>query len=164
MDVSGWTIDQRLRFPDWCFGDRELVMLSLGVWVAGGFFWVITGVDLPEHICIWQMGVVVRRNDSADNYFRLGLAATVPLNVADMDASIPLFPQWGNIAFAPPRITLPEETDQTWFFNTRNGIHSQGLRFVGEIWGNACPAMVQINIVYSCLPTNMIGWMDHSRV
>jgi len=164
MDVSGWTLDEKMRLPDWCFGNRELVMLSMGVWLGGGFFWVALATDLPAQICIWQMGVVVRRNDSADNYFRIGMRATVPLNEAQMNASTPVFPEWGNLAFTPPRITLPEATDQVWFFNTRCGIETGGLRFVGEVWGNACPAMVQINIVYSELPAEIPAHLDPNTV
>ncbi|MBA7679125.1 hypothetical protein ES703_87408 [subsurface metagenome] len=164
MDVSSWTLAQRMRLPDWCFGNRDLLMLSLGVWTGGGFGWVIGAEALPQQICIWQMGVVIRRNESADNYFRLGMRATIPTTEAHMNDSTPLFPKWGNINYTPPRITLPAETDQVWFFNTRNGIDTGGLKFVGEIWGDDCAAMAQVNIVYSELPTSMAGWLAHHKV
>lgn len=165
MDVSGWTIDQKMRLPDWCFGNRSIISLTLGITGAGNFRWAISSVVLPTEICMWKLSILFRWCDNESSRVRFGFRATLPTSEAEMDTSMPVFPDLGDAAYSPPRIFLTDWGHEVWEFETRTGIViGAGLKLTGEIKSAGTAAKVLLVIVYSGLPTNMAGWLAHNKV
>lgn len=164
MDVSGWTIDQRMRLPDWCFGNRKIIALNMRAVGAGVFYWRISGVTLPQDICIWQIGMFPRFVDSMNSYFRVGLRATVPTSEAEMDEAVPVLPDFGAINYTPPRIHLMDGGTSVWQFFHRKGMETGGKKLVAELWCSTSDVALIFYMLYSELPTNMAGWLAHHKV
>ncbi len=166
MDVSDWTIDQRMRLPDWCFGNRKLLSLQVNVIAEGSFRWYITTESLPDPACIWAVGFSVSDSDQKYNYIRMGLADNVPMNEAQMDATTPLFPYFGSTVFAPPKIYVPTKSGVAFYIVSRKGLVTGGKKFVAEAWLNVGGTILfgHLYILVSELPTSMAGWLAHNKV
>jgi len=144
MDVSGWTIEQRMRLPDWCFGNRRIFSLTETVGVAAGLVWKKSPITLPANICLWSVGILPRLLDSWSSYIRVGFATAVPTSEAQMDASIPVMPDFGNYLYTPPRIYMAAAGTEVWQFNLRKGIATSGC----SLW-----------CIRSCRPAWPVGWL-----
>lgn len=164
MDVSGWTIEQRMRFPDYCFGNRMLMGLSYSNSVAGSTRWRIHTTVLPAQICIWQTKILWRAVDSTMSFIRFGFRATLPTTQAQMDSAIPVLPDFGDVSHSPPRVWLPSGGHEVWAFDLRKGMATSSLKLTLEIYAQVAPVTVLFAFVYSLLPTDMAGWLAHNKV
>lgn len=164
MDVSGWTIEQRMRFPDWCFGNRRILSVSVGNNTAGTFRWKISGTTLPDQICIWSVGIYPRYIDSYSSYIRLAFAATVPTTEAEMNAATPALPDFGELIYTPPRIYLADGGYEVWQIPLRKGMDVTGKKLVVELYCATVKVHLLPYLTFSELPTNMEGWLAHKKV
>lgn len=164
MDVSGWTLAQRMRLPDWCFGDRSLVGLVIDANGVGVTNWEIHPKALPANIAIWQASIIPLRSDSTNDYIRMGLRATVPTSEAEMDTAIPILPDFGYFVWTPPRVYLSDGAFIPWTFNMRTAFATAGLKLVLELHSALGRVSTIFSFVYSELPTSMAGWLAHNKV
>lgn len=164
MDVSGWTVDQRMRFPDWCFGNKKVISLygfSTGVTTLT---WDIHTLSLPDPVCIWEIMIMPLVNSHVYNYIRVGLTAKKPVNEAEMDASIPVLPDFGVVTYTPPRIYFSDDSKEILKFTLRKGMVTDGLYLTTEAFSNDVKISILIALVISELPTQMAGWLAHHKV
>lgn len=166
MDVTGWTVDQRMRLPDWCFGNRSLIGLRLTTTTPGGYDWDIAALALPDPCCIWGLGLNITQSDQRSSFVRMGLATAVPTSSAEMDATTPLFPYFGNAVYTPPRVHFPTIGGPAYFIPVRKGMVTGGKKFVGEIYlhGAGTALLLDVYLIVSGLPTHMAGWLAHHKV
>lgn len=164
MDVSTWTVDQRMRLPDWCFGNRMLIGLFHNNTHPGTTEWAIRDIALPDPVCIWEFWYLII--ETAANYgtYRAGLADTVPVNVAQMDEALEIYPYFG-IDHAGPNYIIRKTEDATHVvIKLRKGMVTGGKKLVMEVGSVAGTARGFFGLLVSGLPTNMAGWMAHNPV
>lgn len=163
MDVSGWTIEQKMRLPDWCFGQRQLVMAGGTASGAGTKVWDISELALPQQICVWQMGIIPRHLSSASDYVRIGFNSTLPTSEAEMDTSIPLLEYFGWTLYSPPRIIMPATGTELWEFFLRRGMDTEGKKLTVEVACVITKISLIVYMLYSELPSSMISWLSHNQ-
>lgn len=164
MDVSSWTIDQRMRLPDWCFGNRKLIGVYNFENVVGVKNWEISSIALPDPACIWEFGFMGMYYIGSRGTWRVGLAHAKPVNVGQMDAAVELLPYFGIEVAGPNRIGMHSQTHQFGQMTLRKGMATGGMKLVTE---NDCAegtSRIMLWVVVSGLPTNMAGWMAHNKV
>lgn len=164
MDISGWTVDQRMRFPDWCFGNRKVIGVSGTATGVGVFYWVAAFIVMPDPVCLWAVNIFPRKVSSTNDYIRVGFRASKPTSEAQMDESIPIFPNFPHPAHQPPRIFMSESGLEVWRFDVRKGMVTGGFKLVMEVHSATVKTSILFSLVYSELPTNMAGWMAHNKV
>lgn len=164
MDVSGWTVDQRMRFPDYCFGNRQLIGVYVANYVETTFAWGISDIPLPDPVCIWQMNVLCPETAAAHGNYRAGLADVVPTSHAEMDNAVEIYPYYG-VPHAGPN--LVQRNAYGWsnvVIDFRKGMVTGGKKLVVE---NECivgVSRVIFSLLVSGLPTSMQGWLAHQKV
>lgn len=162
MNIKRWTIDERMRLPDFCFGNRQVISVSKTASGPAAFSWAISDKGLPDPACIWVFGVLPRRVDNTNNYCRVSLGDTLPTNEAEMNATQPVLPQFGALAWTPPRIYPPTTTMTVWQFDLRKGMVTGGKKLILECYASIDAMAAIAFIVVSELPTNISGWLAHS--
>lgn len=164
MDVSEWTIDQRMRLPDWCFGNRTLI--GCQVIIAGAItnFWGISEIALPDPCCIWQLVYFFRPSEFTRLNLRIGLAATVPTSEAEMDAAKEIFPYFGSPATGPNILRIGILYSTPMSIMMRKGMATDGLKLVCQGYFSDGTGYCNVGLLCSGLPTSMAGWMAHNRV
>ncbi|MBA7708111.1 hypothetical protein ES703_116999 [subsurface metagenome] len=107
-----------------------------------------------------------RKSDHASNYFRIALRNTVPVNEAEMDVAQEILPDFGSTGFSPERIYCFIGGGAYFVLDTRKGIETGGQKLVveGHVHAEGSELLVLVNLVISALPTDMAGWLEHSRV
>lgn len=165
MDVSGWTVDELMRLPDWCFGNRELYGCRVANNVPNTGKWFISTIALPDPACIWSGGIFISENDHQFSHVRWGLRSAVPTSEAEMNSCINFLPEFGNPAYAPPRILLPAVEGFNIQLQIRKGVVTGGTKFVCEGFLHAAGTMLTLTmyIVASGMPTSMASWLSHSK-
>ena len=160
MDISKrWTIDERMRLPDWCFGSREVAGVSRTAVGVGVTAWAISALALPKEACIWEVGIIPRAIDSTNSYVRFGLNDTLPTNTGEMDLSIPILPNFGTSPPQPPKIYLATGVE-VWKFAPRKGLDTKGKKLTIELNCFTGPKVAMfVYVVFSGLPTNISGWL-----
>lgn len=164
MDITGWTIDQKMRLPDWCFGNREVYGLFQRR-NAVGFMWGICPCALPDPACIWQLVITSIPDANGKGYVRIGLADAVPTNEAEMNAAVELFPCVWDQRPGPNRIWLYAMQYVMLSFNPRKGMVTNGKKIVVELYVAVNIYMrIDVAMVVSGMPTDMAGWLEHSLI
>ena len=163
MDVSGWTTDQRMRLPDWCFGNRQLVSVRVNATSATSNQWGISTIVLPDPVCIWEIMFEVESVGGGYGYFRIGLAHVVPTSQPEMNLADDILPDYGLPYAGPKDIFFLQITSAKWKFKLRKGMATGGKKLVVE---NSCTAPdfhIIVSMTVSGLPTSMAGWLAHNK-
>lgn len=163
MDVSGWTVDQKARLPDWCFGNREAIGCQVVCEVGGDNFWGISEIALPDPVCIWSLNWYFRQTEYCNHVFRFGLAETVPVNVAQMDAAKEILPYIGRAVTGPNELRegMAQSIIQQLF--VRRCMESDGLKLVVQLNSTISWSTIDLSLIVSGLPTSMAGWLAHNK-
>lgn len=164
MDVSNWTIEQRMRLPDWCFGTRMVTSTYNWNVEIGTFKWEIGSLKLPDPACIWALTVTTHPDDGAKGNLRIGLNPTVPTSHEEMDGVTEIFPHYGNPHAGPNEIVLLSGKHVYWTLPTRKGIETKEYYLVSELNCTVPVIRVDVALTVSGLPTSMAGWLAHSKV
>lgn len=164
MDVTGWTMEQRMRLPDWCFGNRQIISVYLVNDTPASRAWAISTIALPDPACIWQFAYTWMPDVAGSGWVRVGLADAVPVNQAQMDAADPILPYFGSPTETPPVICPPSFQTMYVAIDTRRGIVTGGKKLVVEIRCGAAKTKIVVWVLVSCLPTDMAGWLAHNIV
>ena len=164
MDVSGWTIDQRMRFPDYCFGQQQAIGLQVYCPNALIYYFGISEIALPDPACIWQFSSWFKISAAANNTFRIGLAATVPTTIAEMDLALEIFPYIGGAYAGPNKLRVTQRYSTPWVMNIRKGLVTNGLKIVVALYSTVADTTGDFVLIVSGLPTNMAGWLAHNKV
>lgn len=163
MDVSTWTVDQRMRLPDWCFGNREIYGIHLIVDVAAGKGWGICPLALPDPMCVWSLGFFFMTQAATIVALRVGIRATVPTSTGEMDAATAIFPYFGKLTFTPPQFALRTEYSNALVVPCRKGMVTGELFFVAELYADVAATHCDVFMIVSGLPTSMAGWLAHNK-
>jgi len=158
MDVTGWDLASRMKLPDSCFGNRQLIGVYLKNAVPGTRNWAISDIALPDPCCIWQMNYLTMEWPTKFGSYRAGLRATVPVNQAQMDAATEIYPHWGVAQAGPNLLVRPQGT---MFYNAidlRKGMVTGGDKIVVEVNCQAISASMVFGLLVSPLPTLVPGW------
>jgi len=164
MDVSGWSVDQRMRLPDWCFGNRELIGVYLANAVPATFTYGISDIPLPDPVCIWEMQILVPETVANHGNYRAGLAAVIPINHAQMDAAQEIYPYYGVPHAGPNLIQRNAYGWTTIAVRFRKGMVTSGKFLVVENESILGTSRIIFSLLVSGLPTNMAGWLAHNKV
>lgn len=165
MDVSGWTIAEKMRLPDYCFGNRLLVSCRISVWIADTFKWSISTVALPDPCCFWSWGVVVIRSDHISNHFRVGMRDTVPTSEAEMNTAVEIFYDFGLLTFHPSRLYVPTIAGSYYNMPIRQGFATGGKKLVLEGFQHAAGTHISLIVYFmiSGMPTEMASLLAHAK-
>lgn len=163
MDVSSWTIDQRMRLPDWCFGNRTVIGVYNKNDVIATFNWEISEIALPDPVCIWEFGFMGMMKTGYEGYWRVGLADLVPTTEAQMNAATELLPYFGMPHAGPNIVGMHSETHMFGQMKLRKGMATGGKKLVTENRCIAGTSRIMLWIVISELPTSMAGWLAHNK-
>lgn len=164
MLITDWTIDQRMRFPDWCFGNRQLIGVYSMNNTPGTITWEISEIALPEPACIWVFGYQWLWTTGAGASMRVGLADVVPTNVGEMDAAMEILPYFGQAATGPNYIGCKIDGYAFLQLEVRKGMSTGGRKLVMQ---NNCTAGISrifTWVTISMLPTDMAGWLAHNKI
>lgn len=166
MDVSDWTIQQKMRLPDYCFGARQMISCRCSIWIADTYQWVISTAVLPDPCCFWSWGIVLIRSDHISNHFRVGLRSTVPASTADMDGADEIFPDFGLLTYHPSRLYVPAVPGTYYNMPMRTGFVTGGKKLVCEGFQHAESSWISFIVYFmvSAMPTEMDGWLAHKKV
>lgn len=163
MDVSGWTVDQRMRLPDWCLGNRQVVGVYLENLVAGVDQFGASIVPMPDPVCIWSILFEMMPTGGGTGYVRIGINDHVPVDAADMDGSVQILPDYGVFYTGPNIIMCIAGVFNTWNLQTRLGMDTNNFHLVVQNHCIVADFRSQVSMVISGLPTSMAGWMAHNK-
>jgi len=163
MDVSGWTIDQRMRFPDWCFGNREVISCYQYNSAGGTRKWEISEIALPDPACVWQVGIVSEPSTTGTGTLRIGLADTLPTSEAEMNAALEILPAHGRPRAGPNDMIFNSRDYVFYSLDCRRGMETGGKFLVIECFAAAATMRLWCILVVSGLPTQMAGWLAHHK-
>lgn len=162
MNVSRWTIEERMRLPDFTFGQRQIIGCYGYNPNPATTNWGISTVGLPDPACIWSFGYVALMGPTGDCEMRTALRATIPTSQAEMNDSLDFIPYYGYEEAGPNAIRITTGSKQFVNIPMRRGLSTGGRKLVIE---NRCAAGVsrfQVYVLVSGLPTNISGWLAHS--
>jgi len=164
MDVSGWTIAQRMELPDWCFPTRYLIGCYGWNNVAASINWEISNVTLPDPACIWDFGYVALVDDVSSCDFRVGLNDVVPTTVPEMNDVQDFVPNYGYNQAGPNAVRIMPGSKQAVNFHLRLGLVTGGKYLVIENHNLAGTSRFQVYVLVSGLPTQLPAHMDPNTV
>lgn len=164
MNVSGWTLAEKMALPDWCFGNRQLLGCQIHAVLLGTFYYAIINVVLPAEICIWEFHFWVRTNADMEGTFRLGLRATVPTNEAEMDTATEIFPYIGQAWAGPNKIRLAFRHSTPFVLPIRKGLATGGLKFVVRFFSTVNDVYGDFVFAVSGLPTEIPAHLDPNTI
>lgn len=163
MDVSDWTVDQRMRLPDWCFGNRTVIGISILCPLLETGYYGISEIALPDPACIWQVGWWYKTDTISGVTLRIGLRATIPTSVPDMDDATEILPYMGSPHAGPNEIFMTIRESLPFFINLRKGMVTGGKKLVVRSYSDAAQAHANVCLIVSELPTSMAGWLAHNK-
>lgn len=163
MDVSGWTIDQRMRLPDWCFGNRELIGIHVDCPTLDVFYYGISEIALPDPVCIWAVGFYLYCFNYTRFRFRIGMATSIPANEAEMTAATEILPYFGQPLAGPNYIRAGTLDTRAFQIPLRKGMETGGKKLVASVLTGTDMTKIDIFMVVSELPTSMAGWLAHNK-
>lgn len=164
MDVSGWTVAQKMRLPDWCFGNRQLIGVYVNMPLLGTYYYGISAIALPDPVCIWTFGFYIYTYDYTRFRFRAGLRNTIPTNEAGMDAATEILPYFGQPIAGPNYIRLGTKDSRPYIIPLRKGMVTGGKKLVVSAYTGTDASMIDVFMVVSSMPTRMAGWLAHDKV
>ncbi|MBA7522328.1 hypothetical protein ES705_14446 [subsurface metagenome] len=164
MDVSDWTIDQRMRFPDWCFGNRQLIGLYLSNDAPGTDAFAISPIVLPDPVCIWCLEYLAMFEAGGSGYYRAGLADSLPADEAEMNNALEIYPNWGILQAGPNRLPIVSPDPLHIVVQLRKGMVLGGKKLVIQNHCEGAKGRLNFWLLISSVPTDMAGWLAHSKV
>lgn len=164
MDVSGWTIDQKMRLPDWCFGNRQVIAAYANTPEIATCYWGISEIALPDPVCIWSLGWWLGKAASAYYDFRFGLRDTVPTSIAEMDTAVEILPYLGSPHAGPNTLRVEYIETAVSQIDLKKGMVTGGKKLVVEIKSSVQWVACNVFLVCSELPTDMASWLAHNKV
>lgn len=164
MDITGWTIAQRLRLPDYMFGQRYMTGVHLSSNVVG-YKWSIGILPFPDPACVWTIVIVSMPDAGAKGYIRLGLRSTVPTSQAEMNTASEICPYAWWISGGPNIFELQSGQYALIQYKIRKGLATGGKKLVAEMCNsNAIRMRVHLDLIVSGLPSAIDGFLAHSVV
>ncbi len=163
MDVSGWTVDQRMRLPDWCFGNRRIVSVYRSNGAVGTYTYGISETVMPDPACIWQAVFISQPTENGKSRLRIGLSNTLPTSEEEMNAVQEIFPDFGSQMTGPNSIMFYGITYAFYSINLRKGMATEGKKLVISVNCQAGVVRLICALVVSGLPTSMAGWLAHNK-
>lgn len=152
MDVSGWTLAERMALPDWCFGMPKVYGFFIFNNADGiSNFW-IDNEDLPDPACIWSLQLISMPDALATGWLRLGMCDIVPANTAQMDACDEIFPKLGRAAAGPNDMIFYGGVFTEMKVMVRKGIVTGSKNLVGELRCTNDMMRFQVVMLVSELP------------
>lgn len=159
MDISRWTIDERMRLPDFCFGNRRVIGAYKANLSAGTPAWEISDTSFPDPCCIWQVAIFTQLTVNGSGRLRMGFADVVPTSTGEMDAAGEIFPDFGKKQAGPNMIPIRGSTYTLWAMDTRQGLATHGKKLVIEVYLSSGELRVDVTMVVSKLPTSISGYL-----
>lgn len=159
MDISRWTIDERMMLPDFCFGSRKVVSAYSDNLVPGSNTFAASVIKIPDPVCIWSIMFEAIPTDGGYGYLRFGLNNHLPVDDADMSTSAEILPAYGINVPGPNLILCLAQVFASWNFNVRKGMVTHDNYLVIQ---NSCLLVnlkVQVSLVISELPKNISGYL-----
>lgn len=160
IDVSGWTLAERMMLPDWCFPNRMFLDIRLYEQEAGEHEYGIAQVVMPDPMCIWELAIRFVSTSWSNHYIRLGLDIDVPTNAVEMDAADEIFPYIGSTLATPHRMYYNEV--EYWYtrHKLRKGMVTGGKYLVLDLYNQAGRSEVVVSMVVSGLPTKVPAFLN----
>lgn len=158
MNVTGWDLASRMKLPDHCFGNRQAIGTLVWAALADTWYYSISLIALPDPVCLWKFYFWFQVPSALRLAFRVGLAAAVPTNEAEMDAAAELLPYIGEEKPGPNWHWLGVVDSLPFEFELRKGMVTGGLKLVAALNGGVNNFRGNFVFVVSELPTKVPGW------
>lgn len=164
MDVTGWTLAERARLPDWCFPTRQLI--GCYGWNAGvgTYNWGISAIALPDPALIWVFGYVALVGALGEGDFRVGLNAVVPTTIAEMDAVQDFLPYYGYEMPGPNAVRIMAGSKQAVHFPIRLALVTGAKKLVIESRNWADVFRYQVYVLVSGMPDEIPAHLNPNNI
>lgn len=157
-----WTIDERMRLPDWCFGNRHMIGVYRSNFVPGTFNWGISELPFPDPACIWAANIISTPTNTGQGSVRIGLGNILPTSTVEMDAAVEIFPNFGIPRAGPNQIPFYGVSTIQYQIFVRKGMVTAAKKLIIESYCHAGDVRFEVVLIVSGLPTNISGWLAHS--
>lgn len=158
MDVSGYNLESKMKLPDPCFGQKQVVSCYAVNNGVGTYRWSISSLALPDPVCIWHAMFCSQPSTGGTGRMRIGLAAAVPTTIAEMNAADEIFPDLGAPTAGPNYIDFFSTVYSYYAFDVRKGMATGGKKLVMSTYCVAATMRLLCVLVVSELPTKVPGW------
>ena len=165
LDLQGWSIEDKLRLPDWCFGRRYIVSVTWQASAYGTDAYDISEDCFPEEAVIWEVVLSFDRVSANDNYVRLALGSQLPANEAGFMELEPLLRGFGLTGPEPRKIRVPNNF-RVIRFCLRQYFAPGGRRLVvfNRVPTTAAFGSGEVIVVVSGLPKEVPDWLISGQV
>lgn len=160
VDVSGWSIANRMRLPDYCFGNRQLIGAYLGNYGEGTYEYEISDIALPDPVCIWSLVIVSNPDDGGVGHIRIGLSSTVPTNEAGFDEVTDIIPYFGAPSTGPNRIIFSTPAFVLLDFPIRKGMVTGAKKLVISVYTSTGRMRLNAALIVSSLPVSVPAFLN----
>jgi len=154
MDVRNWPLERKMALPDYCFGRRYPVCVSLDL-ETDETDWDISEVALPDIAVVHELCIDAAGGFGNSGLLRLALGDQLPTVLAEMARLQPLFAGLGLQGPEPRQRRINFGASLSWS-RLRVPVAAQGRRLVMELV-TVAPNIMAVNvcIVVSALPTEV---------
>lgn len=158
MDVSKWTPEQILTLPDWVFGRRFPVCLSLSTdW--GVEVYDISEQRYPDPIVLWFLTIFPVTCAGTAYYIRLALGNELPASEAEMMTFLPLIHGLGAQGPEPRKLPV-RDAGGILQFPMRTIVRTEGRRLCGGFFAAAAAVMrAHVITIVSAVPREVPDWL-----
>lgn len=164
MDISGWSLADRMRAPDWCFYNREAIGCEVNCVLADTDYWAISEIYLPDPVCFWSLAFWFRSPAFARVRFRFGLRSTVPVNAAQMNDATEILPYVGAPTAGPNFLRVGQYDSVFYQLMLRKGMVTGAKKLVFEVQSTSVNTRADLVMIFSALPKNIPAHLDFNTV
>ena len=164
MDVSGWTVEERMRLPDWCFPERQPFQLYHINNQVGTWSYVMPDYPLPNPACVWKMTLATFPTTGGTGDVKFGLLSDLPLDDNQMETNEPVF---DDLKPAPTNVNwikLYAGVPVTFGYDFRTPIVTTGLKLGMGLYCAVATIRLDLTFIISGLPTKVSGFFNPSTI
>lgn len=158
MDISKWTPDEILALPDFCFGRRFPVFVTVicnnAVWLAD-----ISERAFPDPCVLWQVSFLITRGSAITIWFRLALGKQLPASEAEFLTLLPFLHGLGETG-PEPRKMITYMASGGWSFDCKSLIRTEGRRLCACVAASAAGyTYLTVAAIVSAVPREVPDWV-----
>ena len=158
IDISGWSLGEKMMLPDHAFGVRNLVTFSNSVPTVTTE-WHRFLSALPDHIVIWNIKAITGAIPPAFGTVRLALGDVVPTSDAEFN-ELEQIGMGGGLQTGRGARIVCDSVSGSDYVMLKLLVSPQGRRFVVRFRNNDVGSdNMQLAVIYSAVPRSIPKWM-----
>ncbi len=158
MDISKWPLDMIIALPDWCFGRKYPVSITLRA-NSDTLVFDIAEMALPEPCVLWSIHIEPYYVDHHNGYMRLALGEQLVTTEAEFMLFTPLIHGFGSQGNDPRKIENSQYTGPL-VLNIRQVLDARGRKLTGMAIAVVDKSYrCRVTIVVSSIPKEVPDWV-----